>query len=149
MFVVEGEKNMSFAEKILSLRTAARLSQEGLAEKLDVSRQAVSKWESGVTLPETDKLIYISNMFGVSLDYLLKDDMAVKPASHNTESLDRVVLRFLGSAQDMDALSKILINVIQDGVVDAEERKQLNGILEVLDSIIESIQDIKLKIIED
>lgn len=140
---------MSFAEKILSLRTAARLSQEGLAEKLDVSRQAVSKWESGVTLPETDKLIYISNMFGVSLDYLLKDDMAVKPASHNTESLDRVVLRFLGSAQDMDALSKILINVIQDGVVDAEERKQLNGILEVLDSIIESIQDIKLKIIED
>lgn len=149
MFVVEGEKNMSFAEKILSLRTAARLSQEGLAEKLDVSRQAVSKWESGVTLPETDKLIYISNMFGVSLDYLLKDDMALKPASHNTESLDRVVLRFLGSAQDMDSLSKILINVIQDGVVDAEERKQLNGILEVLDSIIESIQDIKLKIIED
>lgn len=140
---------MSFAEKILSLRTAARLSQEGLAEKLDVSRQAVSKWESGVTLPETDKLIYISNMFGVSLDYLLKDDMALKPASHNTESLDRVVLRFLGSAQDMDSLSKILINVIQDGVVDAEERKQLNGILGVLDSIIESIQDIKLKIIED
>lgn len=140
---------MSFAEKILSLRTAARLSQEGLAEKLDVSRQAVSKWESGVTLPETEKLIYISNMFGVSLDYLLKDDIAIKPAAHATESLDRVVLRFLGSAQDMDALSKILIDVIQDGVIDAEERKRLNGILEVLDSIIESIQDIKLKIIED
>lgn len=140
---------MSFAEKILSLRTTARLSQEGLAEKLDVSRQAVSKWESGVTLPETDKLIYISNMFGVSLDYLLKDDIAVKPAAHDTESLDRVVLRFLGSAQDMESLSKILIDVIQDGVIDAGERKKLNGILEVLDSIIESIQDIKLKIIEE
>ena len=140
---------MSFAEKILSLRTGARLSQESLAEKLDVSRQAVSKWESGVTLPETDKLIYISNMFGVSLDYLLKDDVVVKPIAHGTESLDRVVLRFLGSAQDMDSLSKILIDVIQDGVIDAGERKKLNGILEVLDSIIESIQDIKLKIIEE
>lgn len=48
---------MNFAEKILNLRTEYGYSQETLAEKLNVSRQAVSKWESGATLPETDKII--------------------------------------------------------------------------------------------
>lgn len=62
---------MSFSEKILYLRTRNGMSQEVLADKLSVSRQAVSKWESGVTLPETDKLIIISDMFKVSLDLSL------------------------------------------------------------------------------
>lgn len=64
---------MSFSEKFYMLRKKSGLSQEQLAEQLGVSRQAISKWESGVSLPENDKLVVISNYFNVSIDYLLKD----------------------------------------------------------------------------
>ena len=63
---------MKFYEKLQTLRKEKRLSQEELAEMLGVSRQSVSKWESGVTYPETDKLLTISEIFGVTLDSLLK-----------------------------------------------------------------------------
>ena len=62
------------AEKLYKLRKNSGLSQEQLAEKLNVSRQAISKWESGTAVPESEKLITISNYFEVSVDYLLKDD---------------------------------------------------------------------------
>ena len=139
---------MSFSEKILYLRTRNGMSQEVLADKLSVSRQAVSKWESGVTLPETDKLIIISDMFKVSLDFLLKEDSREQKRSHSTEHLDRVILRFLGSAQDIDDVSKTLIDIIQDGVIDAEERKKLDEIMVTLDEITRNIQDIKEKMAE-
>ena len=145
MITGERGKLMSFSEKILYLRTRNGMSQEVLADKLSVSRQAVSKWESGVTLPETDKLIIISDMFKVSLDFLLKEDSREQKRSHSTENLDRVRLRFLGSAQDIDDVSKTLIDIIQDGVIDAEERKKLDEIMVTLDEITRNIQDIKEK----
>lgn len=68
---------MNFGEKLQMLRKEQNLSQEALAEKLEVSRQAVSKWENCESYPETDKLILISNLFQVSLDYLMKEDEAL------------------------------------------------------------------------
>ena len=62
------------SEKLYKLRKNSGLSQEQLAEQLNVSRQAISKWESGTAVPESEKLITISNYFGVSVDFLLKDD---------------------------------------------------------------------------
>lgn len=62
------------SEKIYKLRKSSGLSQEQLAEQLGVSRQAISKWESGTAVPESEKLVTISNYFGVSVDYLLKDE---------------------------------------------------------------------------
>ena len=62
------------SEKLYKLRKNSGLSQEQLAEKLNVSRQAISKWESGTAVPESEKLVTISNYFGVSVDYLLKDE---------------------------------------------------------------------------
>ena len=59
------------SEKIISLRKSRGWSQEELAERLDVSRQSVSKWESGVSNPELDKIVAMSTLFGVSTDYLL------------------------------------------------------------------------------
>ena len=61
------------SEKIINLRKSRGWAQEELAEKLDVSRQSVSKWESGVSNPELDKIVAMSTLFGVSTDYLLKD----------------------------------------------------------------------------
>ena len=64
---------MRFHEKLQELRKGKGLSQEALAGILDVSRQAVSKWESGQTYPETDKLIGLAKLFDVTLDSLLQD----------------------------------------------------------------------------
>ena len=62
---------MTFGEKLQDLRRKAGLSQDALAERLEVSRQAVSKWERDETMPETEKVIRVAQLFGVSLDYLL------------------------------------------------------------------------------
>lgn len=75
---------MTFSEKLLLLRKQKRLSQEQLAEMLDVSRQSVSKWESQQTLPEPSKLILISQIFNVSIDQLLKDDMPMEGDEERT-----------------------------------------------------------------
>lgn len=76
---------MNFGAKLQDLRKTEGLSQEALAEKLNVSRQAVSKWETGEGYPEMDKLILISDLFGVSIDYLIKDSSEPKE-EHETES---------------------------------------------------------------
>lgn len=65
---------MTLSEKILHLRKQNGLSQEAFAEKLGVSRQSVSKWESGTAIPEIDKIVAMSEVFGVSTDELLKND---------------------------------------------------------------------------
>lgn len=65
---------MSFGEKLQMLRKQRGLSQEMLAEKLNVSRQSVSKWENDDTYPEMDKMISLSQLFDVTLDYLVKEN---------------------------------------------------------------------------
>lgn len=64
------------SEKIINLRKSHGWSQEELAERLNVSRQSVSKWESGISNPDLDKIVAMSALFGVSTDYLLKDSTA-------------------------------------------------------------------------
>jgi len=63
---------MTFGEKLQGLRQKAGLSQDALAEKLNVSRQAVSRWERDETMPETDKVVALADLFGVTTDYLLR-----------------------------------------------------------------------------
>lgn len=65
---------MKFQEKLFQLRKKAGMTQNDLAEKLNVSRQAVSRWEMGTAMPDVDNLVTMSDLFGVSLDYLLKDE---------------------------------------------------------------------------
>ena len=65
---------MKFADKILSLRKSRGMSQEELAEKLNVSRQAISRWEMGTAQPDAQNILQISKLFGVTADYLLNDD---------------------------------------------------------------------------
>ena len=64
---------MEFSEKLTRLRRRQGLSQEQLADRLGVTRQSVSKWEGGAAMPELAKLIALSELFGVSVDYLVKD----------------------------------------------------------------------------
>ena len=64
---------MTLGEKILELRRRNAISQDALAERLDVSRQAVCKWERDEAIPETDKIVKLAQVFGVTTDYLLLD----------------------------------------------------------------------------
>ena len=75
---------MTIEERIQDLRKKKGLSQEQFADVLGVSRQAVSKWEMGQSLPEIEKLIAMSQLFGVTIDYILKGEMA--PVMGETET---------------------------------------------------------------
>jgi transcriptional regulator with XRE-family HTH domain len=61
--------DMTFSEKLTRLRRQQGMSQEQLADRMDVTRQSVSKWESGAAMPELGKLTALSELFRVSLDY--------------------------------------------------------------------------------
>ena len=76
---------MTFGEKIQKLRKEAGLSQEELSYQLGVSRQAISKWERDNGYPETEKIVRMSKLFNVSLDYLLNEEDTKKPESSPDE----------------------------------------------------------------
>lgn len=76
---------MTFGEKIQKLRKESGLSQEELADQLNVSRQAVSKWERDSGYPETEKIVRMSKLFHVSLDYLLGEEDTQKPENNPNE----------------------------------------------------------------
>ena len=65
---------MIIADKIIDERKRNGWSQEELADKLQVSRQSVSKWEGAQSIPDINRIIQMAELFGVSTDYLLKDD---------------------------------------------------------------------------
>ena len=74
---------MSIADRIQTLRKSKGISQEELADKIGVSRQAVSKWESGQSAPDIEKIILLSEFFGVTTDFLLK---GIKPVAEEAKS---------------------------------------------------------------
>lgn len=67
---------MILADKITALRKKAGWSQEELAEQLSVTRQSVSKWEGAQSVPDMDKVVQMSRLFGVTTDFLLKDELS-------------------------------------------------------------------------
>lgn len=93
---------MSFSEKLQLLRKERGLSQEGLAEVIGVSRQAVAKWELGQSYPDIDKLIQLSNMFKISIDKLVKDCEEGCSASEEDSkqlAIDNEIINFLIKAK--------------------------------------------------
>ena len=81
---------MILADKIIRLRKKNGWSQEELADKMNVSRQAVSKWESAQTIPDLEKILQLGALFGVTTDYLLKDEIEEEEFS-NEDSSDTTV----------------------------------------------------------
>ena len=84
---------MTLGEKIAKQRKELNYTQEQLADILGVSRQSISKWESDIAYPETDKLIELGKLFDCSMDYLLKEDVIEKngaQASGFTEKVEEI-----------------------------------------------------------
>ena len=93
---------MILADKIIELRKKEGWSQEELAEKLAVTRQSVSKWEGAQSIPDMDKVVQMSRLFGVTTDYLLKDELE---ESQPAECDAAPVLRRVTMAQASDYLA--------------------------------------------
>lgn len=95
---------MILADKIMNLRKQNNWSQEQLAEKLGVSRQSVSKWESGMSIPDLEKILKMSSIFGVTTDYLLKDEIEetkVEDVSETEEKMCYVTVEEANAYMDL------------------------------------------------
>lgn len=95
---------MILADKIIRLRRKNGWSQEELAEKMNVSRQAVSKWESAQTVPDLEKILMLGALFGVTTDYLLKDELESEEFTSGEDSAIRRLT--LAEANEYLALRK-------------------------------------------
>ena len=80
---------MELNEKLISLRKKNKLTQAQVAETLDVSRQAISNWETGAVLPSTDNLIALSRLYQVPADHLLNDDSDLIPVPVTEKEVDK------------------------------------------------------------
>jgi transcriptional regulator with XRE-family HTH domain len=94
--LITGRYNMTYGEKIATLRKENNLTQEQFAELLNVSRQAVSKWESCSAFPETEKLIKMSKLFSCSIDYLLNDENENRDSNPTQKNEKELKNYFLG-----------------------------------------------------
>lgn len=81
---------MTLGEKIVKQRKELNYTQEQLADILGVSRQSISKWESDIAYPETDKLIELRKLFDCSMDYLLRDEVTEKSGVQNSDFTGKV-----------------------------------------------------------
>ena len=117
---------MSLGERISRLRTQRRMTQEALADALDVSRQSVSKWETDASVPDLDKLVRLSDVFGVTLDELVRGEQReqapcasapgpVCVASGETEEISRGRL-VLGTTLLTASLAGMLILLLLAGL---------------------------------
>ena len=105
---------MNISQKILLQRKKKGISQEDLANALNVSRQAVSKWESSQSVPDMDKIVALSSYFNITTDYLLKDEIETIDGADNYSSKN----------VDMQMLNKELSeNDFQNIRYEAEKKK--------------------------
>lgn len=111
----EMEKNGLMGERLLKLRNQNGLTQEGLAERLDVSRQSISKWELNKTLPDVDKLIQLSEMYQVSIDYLVtgkesEGRVSEQEEENRTETADHEIMHAVDAGKrDAEFMMKPVI----------------------------------------
>lgn len=132
---------MILADKIMQLRKKNGWSQEELAEKLNVSRQSVSKWESAMSVPELDKILQLSEIFEVSTDYLLKDDMeeSYVPGNPGEDRLRKVSLeeaqefiraRFTASGRIASGVAACILSPVPLLIMDAMAENGIGSLSE-------------------
>jgi transcriptional regulator with XRE-family HTH domain len=140
---------MSLSENLQNLRKIKNMSQEELAEKLNVSRQAVSKWESGNGYPETEKIISICEIFDCSMDQLVKGKISndIKSEKNNYDLIMTKAAKgiSLGVAVILLGVSIMLTILGFASNEQAEEQYALIGVIAVL-TVPSVIQDYKNKL---
>ena len=107
---------MNFANNLQKLRKLSSMSQEALAEKLDVTRQSVSKWESGKGYPSIDSLKYMSKLFSISIDNLLSSEEILDIAEQDKQQRLKKNNGFIFSAFDILSLFMIILPLYESTV---------------------------------
>ncbi|MDF2804117.1 MAG: transcriptional regulator, family [Anaerocolumna sp.] len=98
---------MSFADNLQSIRKEKQISQEELAEKIGVSRQAISKWEQGNGYPETEKLLVLAKELNITLDFLMLDEERI---SENSKALNNNIIVPTGKITIQSYDGKSIVN---------------------------------------
>ena len=106
---------MKLSEKIVELRKANNMTQEELATICNVSRQAISKWEADIALPETEKLLLLGELFHVSIDVLLKDELALSEVKEMHNCGNNAIH---GKKQEVYEGTLIKESVTDDAIID-------------------------------
>ena len=127
---------MDLTEKLITLRTQAGLSQLDLAEKLEISRQAISRWEVGLAVPNTENLKVLSKLYGVSIDYLLNDDAEIvslhdegqKPADDEQNQKPKFQKRGLLISIVSVVVCVVLAVIITAKIIPKQKPKQITPI---------------------
>ncbi|MCO4797852.1 MAG: helix-turn-helix transcriptional regulator [Colwelliaceae bacterium] len=107
---------MILADKIIKLRKQLGWSQEELAEKMNVSRQSVSKWESANSIPDLNKVIILAEIFDVSTDFLLKDDIEVSGSTNESKEPGIIQINLEQALQYVDSKMEVS-SLITKGVM--------------------------------
>ena len=125
---------MLFREKLRFLRKINNMSQEELAEKLIVSRQAVSRWETGDTIPDAEILLQLGEIFGVSVDNLLKENLSIDNCSVTNQEADKNInlLKTLGICTVIVSVLVILCLTVLSSVYPVYGKHFINGGANVL-----------------
>ena len=98
---------MSLGEKLKALRTAKKMSQKELAERIGIAKSVISFYESGDRFPSYDVLIKIARIFNVTTDYLLGNDKNIKDSARNSSVSDKIVDKILNVNKSKDTLSSL------------------------------------------
>ena len=106
---------MKLSEKIIELRKTNGMTQEELAAKCNVSRQSVSKWEADIALPETEKLLMLGEIFHVSMDVLLKDELTLNEMKEVHSCGDNAIQ---GKKQEIYEGVLIKESIVDDSIID-------------------------------
>lgn len=122
---------MNFPEKLQKLRKERGWSQEELANRITVSRQAVSKWELGTAVPDTDNIVQLSELFGVTTDYLIKDGL---DSDEDIPAVARTAEKVKNAEQSRQLLIAGIVTLVL-GVI-------IIGVLLTLSQVIESYQKV-------
>ena len=125
---------MTFGNKLLQLRKNRKMSQEQLADKLCVTRQAVSKWELDETLPDTDNLIKIADLFFVSVEYLVNENGDIQKQSNriNLQDIDKFdIVNFLAAVSSAFVSSIALIYYATIGFLQFEGYKNFGRTMSI------------------
>lgn len=120
--------NIEIANRLVNLRKSNNLSQEALAEKLGISRQAVSKWERAEASPDTDNLILLARLYGMSLDDLLRteDEIPMPEAEEETEKAEQNVESNGDSGKNEEDNKKEYVHIGFDGIHVKDEETEVH-----------------------
>lgn len=136
---------MSLATKLVILRKQKGLTQMNLAEKLNVSRQAISRWEVGAAVPSTENLKVLGELYGVQVDYLLNDDAECESKSPESTEEDAAVLTDEGKRNKRKSvIVGILVIVITIAVLICSARlrdREAEDVMPIVDMDIEFVDD--------